>query len=339
LKASAGRSGQAQGSGVTGVEHDVGWGVAALVAGDLGSLQADHHRCGRQPDLDPAAGQSRRDRVVDVTHPHEPVALDPDLGPQVDVGQRIGQGAQEPSLGSQGVGDPAAHTAMVAAPGHLLGPGVRLRLQVAEVVEAPQRQERGLQVPVGPLDLALGLGLAGLQHDQAHAQLPAQGGHLWMQHGPFAHPVGHDRGVVVDHHGLGDAAKALQAPHDRVQQVRHGLGQAVHHRMRRAVRQGGHPAVRLAGGAIAHRDLGGGLPPVPVGELPRQIGGALVAASRQERRANGGHLLLQDGDPTGVAGAAQLLQNDRGRHLGSASSIAAMACLYASSLEPADTRW
>jgi hypothetical protein len=84
---------------VTGVEHHVGRGVAALVAGDLGSLQMDHHRGRRQPDLDPAAGQSRRDRVVNLAHPHKPVALDPHLGLQVDVGQRIGQGLKEPALG------------------------------------------------------------------------------------------------------------------------------------------------------------------------------------------------------------------------------------------------
>ena len=52
-----------------------------------------------------------------------------------------------------------------------------------------------------------------------------------MQHGPLADPVGHDRGVVVNHHGLGDATQALQAPHDRLQHVRHGLGQAVDHRV------------------------------------------------------------------------------------------------------------
>jgi hypothetical protein len=53
-----------------------------------------------------------------------------------------------------------------------------------------------------------------------------------------------------------------------------------------------------------------------VGELAGQVAGALVAAGRQERRANGGHVLLQDGDPTGVAVAAQALQDDRGRYLG-----------------------
>jgi hypothetical protein len=205
---------------------------------------------------------------------------------------------------------------MVATPGHLLSPGVRLRLQLRQIRKASQRQERALQVSVSPLDLALGLGPAGLQHDQAHAQPPAQGGHLWVQHGPLAHPIGHDRGVVVDHHRLGDAAQPLQAPHDRVQQVRHGLGQAVDHRVGGRVRQGGHPAVRLAGGAVADRDLGAGLPPVPVGELAGQVAGALVAAGRQERRADGGQVLLEDGDPAGVAVTPQALQDDRGRHLG-----------------------
>jgi pimeloyl-ACP methyl ester carboxylesterase len=41
-----------------------------------------------------------------------------------------------------------------------------------------------------------------------------------------------------------------------------------------------------------------------------------LAAGRHKRRANGGHVLLQDGDPAGVAIAAQALQDDRGRHLG-----------------------
>lgn len=213
-QASAGRSGQAQRPGMTRVQHHISGGVAALVPGDLGALQVNHHLSERQPDLDPAAGQSRRDQVVDAADPHEPVALDPHLGASVDVGQRIGQRSKEPALGGQRVGDPCTHPAMVATPGHLLGPGVGLGLQVCQVLEAPQRQERGLQIPVGPLDLALGLRLARLQHHQAHAQLPAQGGHLGMQHGPLADPVGHDRGVIVDHHGLGDTAQALQASQD-----------------------------------------------------------------------------------------------------------------------------
>jgi hypothetical protein len=42
------------------------------------------------------------------------------------------------------------------------------------------------------------------------------------------------------------------------------------------------------------------LPPVAVGELPGQVGGALVGPGRKERRAHRGHVLLQDRDAAGV---------------------------------------
>jgi hypothetical protein len=70
---------------------------------------------------------------------------------------------QVAALGGKGVGDPASHPAVVTAKGHVGGPRIVLGLQVLQVSEVAQRQERGLQVPVGPLDLALGLGLPGIQ--------------------------------------------------------------------------------------------------------------------------------------------------------------------------------
>jgi hypothetical protein len=92
---------------------------------------------GGEPDPDSAAGQSPGEPNSRHPHPHNPVALDPALGPYIDIGQRIGRPMEEPALGSQRVDDPAADPAMVATPGHLLGPGVRLGLQVAEIYKGP----------------------------------------------------------------------------------------------------------------------------------------------------------------------------------------------------------
>ena len=142
------------------------------------SLQMDHDLPGRDPDLHLSAGQARRDRVVHVSHPDEAVLLDPDLRPEIDVGKWIRKGVQVPPLRGQGLPDPAPHPAVVAAVRDVGRPGVGLGLQVIEVREGSQRQERALQVPVGPLDLALGLRLAGIEHDEPQSKVAAQGRHF-----------------------------------------------------------------------------------------------------------------------------------------------------------------
>jgi len=79
---------------------------------------------------------------------------------------------QVPPFRSQGLADPTAHPAVVTPERHLIGPPVGLDLQVLDVGEHPQRQERGLQVPVGPLDLALGLGASRLEHMMRRPRWP-----------------------------------------------------------------------------------------------------------------------------------------------------------------------
>jgi hypothetical protein len=195
-----------------GINHHIGWCEASWVSSDLDSFQVDHDLAGRDPDRHTPAGKARRDRVVDIAHPDEPILLHPDLGVPVDVGQRISKRRQEAAFGGQRVAHPAAHSPVVAPEGHALGPGVMLGLQVVEAGEAAKRQEGALQGAVGPLDLALGLGLARLQHDQAHAQVPAQGRDLRVQDGLASHASGHDPGVVVDHHGLGHPPRRTRQP-------------------------------------------------------------------------------------------------------------------------------
>jgi hypothetical protein len=78
-----------------------------------------------------------------------------------------------------------------------------------------------------------------------------------------------------------------------------------------------HPSVDLARCAVADRDLRLlRLPPVAVGDLPGQVGRALVAAGCEERGSNAGHVLLQDRDAARVAVLAQVIQDHRGRYLG-----------------------
>ena len=52
---------------------------------------------------------------------------------------------------------------------------------------------------------------------------------------------------------------------------------ALHHGVRGGMPKGGHPSAGLLRRAAPDRDPGAGLPPVPVGELPGQVRGALVA--------------------------------------------------------------
>jgi hypothetical protein len=82
------------------------------------------------------------------------------------------------------------------------------------------------------------------------------------------------------------------------------------------VRQRREVAERLTGPALADRDLPAGVPPIGLGHLAGQVGGALVGASGEEERADLPEVVLQDGAAAGVALPAQMFQDDRGRNLG-----------------------
>jgi hypothetical protein len=97
-----------------GINHHIGWCEACWVSSDLDSFQVDHDLAGRDPDRHAPAGKARRDRVVDIAHPDEPILLHPDLGVPVDVGQRISKRRQEAAFGGQRVAHPAAHSPVVA---------------------------------------------------------------------------------------------------------------------------------------------------------------------------------------------------------------------------------
>jgi hypothetical protein len=130
------------------------------------------------------------------------------------------------------------------------------------------------------------------------------------------HAGSHDRGIVVDHHGLGNPAQAHEAPDHPLEEVGHPPGEAEYRGVGRRVRERHHPPVGLPVPAGPHRDAHRQLPPVPVGELPRQVGRPLVAAGLQEQRTDLRQVLLQDRDPARVALPAQALQDHRGRRLG-----------------------
>ena len=138
-----------------------------------------------------------------------------------------------------------------------------------------------------------------------------------MEPGAPSDAIRHDRGVVVDDHGVGDPAEAAEAPHASVQEVGHGLGVAVHDGVAGGVGKRGHPAVALPGGAVAHGDPRVfRLPPVAVGDLAGEVGGPLVAPRGEERRTDGGEVVLQDRDAAGVPVGSEVVEDDRGRDLG-----------------------
>ncbi len=129
------------------------------------------------PDLDPAPGQARVERVVVAVpvqvglgrHPHDEAA--------VEVGHRLRQRPHPLPLLGEPLGRPGADRAQ-EAPGDPPLPGVELGLEVLGRGEAPAGLEVGLQEALVALDDPLGLRVAGLAEDPADRQGAAEGGEL-----------------------------------------------------------------------------------------------------------------------------------------------------------------
>ena len=162
-----------------GSEDDVGWGEAAAMRRDLGSLAGQPHRRRADPDGDPTTDERRRHRVVDVEDPDEGVDPDPGLGVEVGIGERIGQRGEEAALGSVAIADPAAETSDMAAEGDVGRPGVVLVLEVRQVLEPAQRQEARLGIADRPLGTALGRRPRRAQHDRLGPERPEQARDLY----------------------------------------------------------------------------------------------------------------------------------------------------------------
>jgi hypothetical protein len=78
--------------------------------------------------------------------------------------------------------------------------------------ERTQRQERAVEVAVRPLDLTLGLGVAGAERHDLRTELPEERRDLIVQdRHPSSAPT-NDRGVVVALDLLGDPTEPLEAP-------------------------------------------------------------------------------------------------------------------------------
>jgi len=144
-----------------GCEHDVGRHVAAAVPCDLAVLVEDHDLGERAPELDAPAHEPRWHRVVDVPDPDEAVAGDARLAVPLGARRRIGQRAQEPPLDVPRVRDDRPDTPVVPAVGDGAGPAIVLVLEVCDVGERAQRQERCVEVAVGAFDLSLDSGRPG----------------------------------------------------------------------------------------------------------------------------------------------------------------------------------
>jgi hypothetical protein len=140
-------------------------------------------------------------------------------------------------------------------------------------------------------------------------------GHLVVDDRHPASTLPHDRGVVVADHLVGHATETLEAPEHRRQQVGDGPTEGEHRGVGSRVRQRRHEPEGLAGGSLADRDLPARVPPVDLGDLPGQVGGALETAGGEELRAHIRQVLLQDRDATRVADPTQLLQHHGGGHL------------------------
>ncbi len=157
-----------------------------------------------------------------------------------------------------------------------------LGLQVVDVREGAQRQERPVQIAVGLLDLALGLGIAGAKRHDLGPELPEERRDLVVQDRLASSTAGNDRGVVVADDLVGHAAETLEAPEHRREQVPDRAAERKHRRVGGRVRKRGHQAEGLTGCALADRDLSACVPPVDLGDLAGQIARPLERPRRKE---------------------------------------------------------
>ena len=174
---------------------------------------------------------------------------------EVGVGERVGQRMEVTALDRPALGHPTAESADVTPVRDLGRPAVVLGLEVGQVGERPQREEARLEVLDRPLDLALGRRPSRSQDDRLEPERAEQRLHLGMEPRPATLAPRDDGCVVVADGLLGHPAEAGEAAGQRRQEVGHRQAQGEHDGVGARVGQGRHQTERLAGLALADRDL------------------------------------------------------------------------------------
>jgi hypothetical protein len=139
----------------------------AVPAGDHDFVEIDAH-------LDPPANHPMIHRVVTGPDPHIVVTAQP--GAEAEC--RVEQHRREPDHGIAVLRDAIRRPASqrrLHAPICTFEPCVQLVVEVGRVLEAPARQEAGLEIAVGAFHEALGFGITRLADIRAHAQRAPEG--------------------------------------------------------------------------------------------------------------------------------------------------------------------
>jgi hypothetical protein len=140
-----------------------------LVASHLVAGASDDELLEVHADLDASTDRPRVHRVVAGADPHPMIPAEPlGLAPR-----RVGQHRLKRHHGGPVLGDAVRGPTPKRRVNTAVGspqPRSELGVEVLRAREPPARQEAGLEIPVGPLDQALGLGVARLAHDDAHGE-------------------------------------------------------------------------------------------------------------------------------------------------------------------------
>jgi hypothetical protein len=192
-------------------------------------------------------------------------------------------------------------------------PAAQLGVEVRRRAEGPPGQERGLQVPVGPFDQPLGLGVGRVAQHDPGAQHPTEGLRRLGQH---AHPAASlaDRALLVPDQRLGHPAElgeqlppageqVLGGPRRQQPSAQPARVAAHHHQHRQPGRRAGLPE--------PHRQRDRWEPQVTLGQLPSRVRRSRRRIRRQVRRAQLSHPVTQHADR---ALPADPLGDHRGRH-------------------------
>src|SRR6056297_1757123 len=185
-----------------------------------------HHRAVQIAQLDPAIqldpqaqalpDQVTGNAVAHIAHRHVGIQADHALFPIGRVEATTRQVGQQWSLASQPLSNRLAQFADAAPVGARLAPGLKMGIEIGQVIEAwlSAGQRVVGHIVDHALDFALGLGparAAGLRHKAVvAAQLPEAA----VEVGTAIGPVDDSRFLVVDQHGGSHTAKGLEGLHD-----------------------------------------------------------------------------------------------------------------------------
>jgi hypothetical protein len=115
---------------------------------------------------------------------------------------------------------------------------------------------------------------------------------------------------------LGHAAQTLETAHARDAQVGHRASEGEDRVVGTRVGQAQHETEGSPLDTPAHRHHDVGVPPLELADLAGQVARALEGPCREEARTHPSEVRLEDADATGIAGAAQVVEDDRGGCLG-----------------------